>query len=100
MPRKPSTLRQLELRAAEQRLKAEQSVLKEQQARVAAARRAVAALTSCDQCGGRQALPTQDGEWVCWPCAQVQIVEARRLTRKELLRPIGPVALQGMTRVG
>lgn len=87
MPRKSPTPRQLELRAAEQRLKAEQSALKELRARVAAARRAVAELTACDQCGGRQALPGPDGAWTCWPCARMAIEEARRQARLELQRP-------------
>jgi beta-glucosidase-like glycosyl hydrolase len=100
MPRRPPTPRELQLRAAEQALRFERAALKQQQAKVAAARRALARLTSCDQCGGRQALPGPDGTWTCWPCARAAIEEARRQARLELQRPSGSVVLRGMARVG
>ena len=100
MPRRPPTPRELQLRAAEQALRFERAALKRQQAKVAAARKALVKLTSCDHCGGRQALPAEDGTRICWPCAKAQIEAGRRQAREELLRPSGPIVLQGMARVG
>ena len=53
MARRPRTERQLQLSQALANLKAEKVLLKQQQARLAAARRELDELSRCDACGVR-----------------------------------------------
>jgi len=76
MARRPRTERQLQLGQALAAVKAEKVLLKQQQARVAAARRVVDALSRCDCCGVR-VLPCGGEEQLCPDCAAVQRQQAR-----------------------
>lgn len=73
------TERQLELRAAEARLKAERAALKQQQQRVAAARRQLDRLSRCDLCGVRT-IATGEQRQLCLECTRDQIA-ARKAAR-------------------
>lgn len=84
MSRKPLTPRQLELQEAQANLKAEKTVLKQQQARVIAARRVVAQLSCCDWCGAK-VLPTGAELQLCMGCA----ADHRELKRVQLLAQHG-----------
>ncbi len=68
MARRKLTEHQQLLKEAQANLKAERAVLKQQQARVAAARRAVAQLSHCDWCGAK-VLPTAEELQLCQSCA-------------------------------
>lgn len=75
MARKPLTPRQLRLQEAQAALKGERAVLKQQQARVAAARRELDELSRCDACGVR-VLPC-GGEQLCFSCFRQRHEQAR-----------------------
>lgn len=84
MARRPRTQRQQQLEEALALLKTERAVLKQQQARVAAARRALDRLSCCDWCGAK-VLPTGSELQLCRGCA----ADHRELQRLELLAQHG-----------
>jgi len=84
MARKPLTPRQLRLQEAQAALKGERTVLKQQQARVAAARRELDELSLCDCCGVK-VLPCGAGEQLCLDCFR----QRREQARLELLAQHG-----------
>lgn len=84
MARKHLTERQRQLRGAQAELKAQQLLLKQQRLRVAAARRAVEALSCCDLCGDKT-LPTGEDLQLCGSCA----AERREQKRVALLAQHG-----------
>ena len=67
MARRPLTDRQLQLDQALANLKGERAVLKQQQARVAAARTKLDSLSRCDCCGVR-VVPCGADEQLCLDC--------------------------------
>jgi hypothetical protein len=85
MPRKPPSERELQLRQAEAILQAEKAVLKTQQARVTAAKRAVEALCRCDCCGVSVQFALAD-DLLCWPCTKAQVMQRRQEARAALLQ--------------
>jgi hypothetical protein len=84
MAKRKFTERQLLLREAQGNLKAERAVLKHQQARVAAARRALAQLSHCDWCGAK-VLPMGEELQLCRECT----ADHRELKRVQLLAQHG-----------
>ena len=68
MARRPRTERQRQLDQALAALKAEKVLLKQQRLRVAAARRALDALSRCDCCGAKT-LATGADEQLCLDCS-------------------------------
>jgi hypothetical protein len=84
MARKPLTDRQRQLQEAQALLKAERALLKQHQARVAAARRAVDQLSCCDWCGSKT-LPSGAELQLCRDCGQ----DRRELQRLDLLASHG-----------
>lgn len=84
MARKQLTERQRQLSDALAALKAEKALLKQQQKRVAAARRAVDRLCRCDACGAK-VLAVNDARLLCFPC----ITEQREHKRVALLAQHG-----------
>ena len=84
MARRPRTQRQQQLDEALALLKAERAVLKQQQARVAAARRALDRLSCCDWCGAKT-LPTGAELQLCQACS----AEQREIRRVQLLAAHG-----------
>jgi multidrug resistance efflux pump len=84
MARKRLTDRQLLLQEAQATLKAERAVLKQQQARVAAARRAVDRLSCCDWCGARTMATGLDLQ-LCFACQR----DRAELNRRQLLAQHG-----------
>lgn len=84
MARRPLTERQQQLKLAHQRLAEERKLLREQQRRVAAARRALEALGRCDWCGA-QAFPYGAELQLCDDCSK----ERNEQNRVELLRRYG-----------
>ena len=87
MARKRLTDRQLLLQEAQATLKAERAVLKQQQARVAAARRAVERLSCCDWCGARTMATGLDLQ-LCFSCQR----DRSELDRRQLLAQHGYAA--------
>jgi hypothetical protein len=69
MARRPLTERQQQLKLAHQRLAEERKLLREQQRRVAAARRALDALGRCDWCGA-QTFPYGAELQLCEDCSR------------------------------
>lgn len=69
MARRPLTERQQQLKRAHQRVAEERKLLREQQRRVAAARRALDALGRCDWCGDRT-FPTGAELQLCEDCSK------------------------------
>ena len=84
MARRPRSERQLQLDQALANLKAEKVLLKQQQVRVAAARRVVAAMSLCDCCGV-QVPPNGAEEQLCFSC----FLQRREQARLELLAQHG-----------
>jgi multidrug efflux pump subunit AcrA (membrane-fusion protein) len=84
MARRPRTDRQQKLQEAQAALKGERAVLKQQQARVAAARRELDELSRCDACGVR-VLPCGGEEQLCFSCFR----QRREQARLELLARSG-----------
>jgi hypothetical protein len=84
MAKRKLTERQQLLKEAQANLKAERVVLKQQQARVAAARRVVAELSHCDWCGAK-VLPTGEDLQLCRGCS----ADRRELKRRQLLAQHG-----------
>ena len=84
MARRPRSERQLQLGQALAAFKAEKVLLKQQQARVAAARRVVAAMSLCDCCGV-QVPPNGAEEQLCFSCFR----QRREQARLELLAQHG-----------
>ena len=84
MARRPRTERQLQLSHALAAVKAERVLLKQQQARLAAARRELDELSRCDACGAR-VLPCGGELQLCIPCD----IERRQLKRVEFLAQHG-----------
>ena len=84
MARRPRSERQLQLDQALANLKAEKVLLKQQQVRVAAARRVVAAMSLCDCCGV-QVPPNGAEEQLCFSCFR----QRREQARLELLAQHG-----------
>ena len=76
MARLPRTDRQLQLDQALANLRAEKALLKQQQVRVAAARRVVAAMSLCDCCGV-QVPPNGAEEQLCFSCFRQRREQAR-----------------------
>jgi len=81
MARKPLTPRQLRLQEAQAAFKGERAVLKQQQARVAAARRVVDELSRCDCCGAR-VLPCGGEEQLCFNCSRARAAAERAAIRR------------------
>ena len=84
MARRPRTDRQQKLDQALAGLRAEKALLKQQQARVAAARRELDELSRCDTCGMR-VLPCGGEEQLCFSCFR----QRREQARLELLTQHG-----------
>ena len=84
MARRPRTERQLQLGQALDAVKAEKVLLKQQQARLAAARRELDELSRCDACGVR-VMPCGSELQLCLPCD----IERRQQKRLELLTQHG-----------
>ena len=84
MARRPRSERQLRLQEAQAALKGERAVLKQQQARVAAARRVFDALSRCNCCGV-QVPPNGAEEQLCFSCFR----QRREQARLELLARSG-----------
>jgi hypothetical protein len=84
MARRKLTERQQLLQEALTNLKVERAVLKQQQARVAVARRVVEQLSCCDCCGAKVP-PTGEDLQLCWGCA----ADRRELKRVQLLAQHG-----------
>ena len=84
MARRPRTDRQLQLDQALANIRAEKALLKQQQVRVAAARRVVAAMSLCDCCGV-QVPPNGAEEQLCFSCFK----QRREQARVELLARSG-----------
>ena len=84
MARRPRSERQLQLDQALANLKVEKAVLKQQQARVAAARTKLDSLSRCDACGVR-VLPCGGEEQLCFSCFR----QRREQARLELLAQHG-----------
>jgi len=84
MARRPLTPRQLELNQALANLRAAKGLLRAQQARVAAARQVVDALSRCDCCGV-QVPPNGGEEELCFSCFR----QRREQARLELLAQHG-----------
>lgn len=84
MARKPRTQRQQQLSDALARLKAEKALLRQQRARVAAARSALDQLSRCDLCGAKT-LPTGAELQLCQVCS----AEQREIRRVQLLAAHG-----------
>lgn len=84
MARKPLTDRQRQLEEALTNLRVEKAALKQQQGRVAAARRALDLLSRCDWCGAKT-LPSATELQLCPDCA----ADRRELNRVQLLAQHG-----------
>ena len=84
MARRPRTDRQQKLDQALAGLRAEKALLKQQQARVAAARSELDELSRCDACGVR-VMPCGSELQLCLPCD----IERRQQKRLELLTQHG-----------
>jgi len=84
MAKRKLTERQQLLQEAQANLKAERAVLKQQQARVAAARQTLAQLSQCDWCGAK-VLACGAELQLCWRCA----ADRRELKRVQLLAQHG-----------
>ena len=84
MARRPRTDRQLQLSQALAAVKAEKALLKQQQARLAAARRELDELSRCDACGVKL-MPCGSELQLCLPCD----IERRQQKRLELLTQHG-----------
>lgn len=84
MARRPRTERQLQLGQALAAVKAEKALLKQQQARLAAARRELDELSRCDACGVK-VMPCGSELQLCLPCD----IERRQQKRLELLTQHG-----------
>ena len=84
MAQRPRSDRQLRLQEAQAALKGERAVLKQQQARVAAARRELDELSRCDCCGV-QVPPNGAEEQLCFSCFK----QRREQARVELLARSG-----------
>ena len=76
MARRPRSERQLQLDQALANLRAEKALLKQQQTRVAAARRELDELSRCDACGVR-VLPCGGEEQLCFSCFRQRREQAR-----------------------
>ena len=81
MARKPLTPIQLRLQEAQAALNCERAMLKQQQARVAAARRVVDSLSRCDACGVR-VLPCGCEEQLCFNCSMARAAAERAAIRR------------------
>ena len=84
MARRPRTERQLQLGHALAAVKAEKVLLKQQQARLAAARRELDELSRCDACGVK-VMPCVSELQLCLPCD----IDRRQQKRLELLTQHG-----------
>lgn len=87
MARRSLTPRQLQLQEALAQLKVERVALREQQLRVAAARRVVDSLSRCDWCGAKT-LATGAELQLCFDCDR----QRAALARRELLARYGYAA--------
>lgn len=81
MARRLRSERQLQLDQALANLKGERAVLKQQQARVAAARRELDELSRCDCCGVR-VLPCGADEQLCFNCSRARAAAERAAIRR------------------
>ena len=84
MARRPRSERLLQLQGAQAALRGERAALKQQQARVAAARTKLDSLSRCDACGVR-VLPCGGEEQLCFSCFR----QRREQARLELLAQHG-----------
>jgi multidrug resistance efflux pump len=81
MARRPLTNRQLRLQEAQAALRGERAALKQQQARVAAARKKLDELSLCDCCGVR-VLPCGADEQLCFNCSRARAAAERAAIRR------------------
>ena len=81
MAQRPRSDRQLRLQEAQAALKGERAVLKQQQARVAAARTKLDSLSRCDACGVR-VLPCGGEEQLCFNCSRARAAAERAAIRR------------------